>query len=47
MTFIDLRDRFGITQLAFNENFNKELCEKARKVNREWIIEVKEKLKKK
>ena len=40
MTFIDLRDRFGITQLAFNENFNKELCEKARKINREWIIEV-------
>jgi len=45
MTFIDLRDRFGITQLAFNENFNKELCEKARKVNREWIIEVEGKVK--
>ena len=45
MTFIDLRDRFGITQLAFNENYNKELCEKARKVNREWIIEVEGKVK--
>ena len=45
MTFIYLRDRFGITQLAFNENFNKELCEKARKVNREWIIEVEGKVK--
>ena len=45
MTFIDLRDRFGITQLAFNENFNKELCEKARKINREWIIEVEGKVK--
>ena len=40
MTFIDLRDRFGITQLAFNENFNKELCDKARKINREWVIEI-------
>ena len=40
MTFIDLRDRYGITQLAFNENINKELCEKARKINREWVIEV-------
>lgn len=40
MTFIDLRDRYGITQLAFNENIDKELCEKARKINREWVIEV-------
>ncbi len=40
MTFIDLRDRYGITQLAFNENINKELCEKARKINREWVVEV-------
>ncbi len=45
MTFIDLRDRFGITQLAFNENFNKELCEKARIINREWIVEVEGKVK--
>ena len=40
MTFIDLRDRFGITQLAFNENINSQLCEKARKINREWVIEI-------
>ena len=45
MTFIDLRDRFGITQLAFNENFNKELCDKARKINREWVIEIEGKVK--
>ena len=45
MTFIDLRDRYGITQLAFNENINKELCEKARKINREWVIEIDGKVK--
>ena len=40
MTFIDLRDRFGITQLAFNEKINSPLFEKARKINREWVIEI-------
>ena len=40
MTFIDLRDRYGITQLAFNETLNKTLSVKARKLNREWVIEV-------
>ena len=40
MTFIDLRDRYGITQLAFNETLDKNLSAKARKLNREWVIEV-------
>ena len=40
MTFIDLRDRYGITQLAFNETLDKNLSIKARKLNREWVIEV-------
>ena len=40
MTFIDLRDRYGITQLAFNEILDKNLSVKARKLNREWVIEV-------
>ena len=40
MTFIDLRDRYGITQLAFNEKLDKTLSLKARKLNREWVIEV-------
>ena len=40
MTFIDLRDRYGITQLNFNENSNKDLCEKARCAGREWVISI-------
>ena len=40
MTFIDLRDRFGITQLTFNETANKTLCQDARLINREWVIEI-------
>ena len=38
MTFIDLRDRYGITQLVFNMETNKELCEQARKLGREFVI---------
>ena len=38
MTFIDLRDRYGITQLVFNMETNKELCEKARQLGREFVI---------
>jgi aspartyl-tRNA synthetase len=40
MTFVDLRDRYGITQLAFNEELDKDLSAKARELNREWVIEV-------
>lgn len=40
MTFIDLRDRYGITQLAFNMEDNGELCQKARKLGREFVIQV-------
>ena len=39
MTFIDLRDRYGITQLAFNMETNAELCEKARRLGREYVIQ--------
>ncbi|WP_278989502.1 aspartate--tRNA ligase [Segatella bryantii] len=41
MTFIDLRDRFGITQLVFNEADDKALCEEANKLGREFCIQVK------
>lgn len=40
MTFIDIRDRYGITQLVFNMDTNPELCEKARKLGREFVIQV-------
>ena len=40
MTFIDLRDRYGITQLAFNMETNAELCEKARRLGREYVLQV-------
>jgi aspartyl-tRNA synthetase len=40
LTFIDLRDRYGITQLVFNMDDQPEICEKARKLGREWVIEV-------
>jgi len=39
MTFVDLRDRYGITQLVFNMETNRELCEKARKLGREFVIQ--------
>ncbi|WP_278372456.1 aspartate--tRNA ligase [Segatella bryantii] len=41
MTFIDLRDRYGITQLVFNEADDKALCEEANKLGREFCIQVK------
>ncbi|MBR1792636.1 MAG: aspartate--tRNA ligase [Bacteroidales bacterium] len=40
MTFIDLRDRYGITQLAFNMETNPALCEQARRLGREYVIQV-------
>ena len=40
MTFIDLRDRYGITQLVFNMETDASLCEKARKIGREFVVQV-------
>ena len=40
MTFVDLRDRYGITQLAFNMDVDSALCTSARKLSREFIIQV-------
>ena len=44
MTFVDLRDRYGITQLVFNMETNKELCELARTLGREFVIQTKGKV---
>ena len=38
LTFIDLRDRYGLTQLAFNMDVNADLCTAARKLGREFVI---------
>jgi aspartyl-tRNA synthetase len=38
LTFVDLRDRYGITQLVFNMDDDAALCEKARKLGREFVI---------
>ena len=40
MTFVDLRDRYGLTQLAFNMDTDEDLCLKARKLGREFVIKV-------
>lgn len=39
MTFVDIRDRYGITQLVFNQEVNAELCEAANKLGREYVIQ--------
>ena len=41
MTFIDLRDRYGITQLVFNKEVDASLCEKANHLGREFVIQIK------
>ncbi len=40
LTFIDLRDRYGITQLVFSMDDDSEMCERARKLGREFVIKV-------
>ena len=40
MTFVDLRDRYGITQLVFNMETDPKLCETARKLGREFVIQI-------
>jgi aspartyl-tRNA synthetase len=39
MTFVDLRDRYGITQLVFNMEADHELCGQARKLGREFVVQ--------
>ena len=41
MAFVDLRDRYGITQLSFNEAYSAEMLAKAGELGREYVIQVK------
>ena len=40
MTFVDLRDRYGITQIVFNNEVDADLCEQANHLGREYVIQV-------
>jgi len=44
MTFVDLRDRYGLTQLVFNMDTNADLCQSARGLGREYVIQIKGKV---
>ncbi|MFP4690825.1 MAG: aspartate--tRNA ligase [Bacteroidales bacterium] len=44
MTFIDLRDRYGLTQLAFNMESNAPLCRQARELGREYVLQIRGKV---
>lgn len=44
MTFLDLRDRYGITQVVFNNEVNAALCEEANHLGREFVVQVKGKV---
>ncbi len=41
LTFVDLRDRYGISQLTFNMDEQEDLCKKARSLGREFVVQVK------
>ncbi len=41
MTFVDIRDRYGITQVVFNESVDADLCAQANKLGREYCVQVK------
>ena len=40
MTFLDLRDRYGITQIVFNQESDAGLCDKANALGREYVVQV-------
>lgn len=39
LTFVDLRDRYGITQLSFNMEENEAVCRQARELGREFVVQ--------
>lgn len=41
MTFVDIRDRYGVTQVVFNNEVNAELCDNANRLGREYVVQIK------
>lgn len=41
MTFVDVRDRYGITQIVFDESADAQLCERANRLGREYCVQIK------
>lgn len=41
MTFLDIRDRYGITQVVFNNESDSALCDEANRLGREFVVQVK------
>ncbi len=44
MTFVDLRDRYGITQIVFNNEINASLCDRANHLGREYVVQIRGKV---
>ena len=40
MTFVDVRDRYGITQVVFNNEIDSQLCDEANALGREYVVQV-------
>ncbi len=40
MTFVDVRDRYGLTQVVFNNEVDAELCDRANKLGREYVVQI-------
>ncbi len=40
MTFVDVRDRYGITQVVFNNEVDADLCERANHLGREFVVQI-------
>lgn len=40
MTFVDVRDRYGLTQVVFNNEIDKELCDRANELGREFVVQI-------
>jgi len=40
MTFVDVRDRYGITQVVFNNELDADLCEAANHLGREYVVQI-------